>query len=225
MIVKNAYRTPYGSLAEADPLFTGIVQQVGTVASLERNDFGAVLCVDPRGWGHVPEPAESIAVNGCCLTVASVEPAPGSGKLLAFDVVPQTLRCTTLDSLRGEDAVNLEPAVTPTTMLGGHVVQGHIDGVGEVSEIEKSQGEWRVAVRCPEALLPYVVEKGSIAVDGVSLTVAALRPDGFEVALIPTTLRMTTLGDVEVGRSVNLETDYLVKAVVGWLERKGRTES
>ena len=196
-------------------MFTGIVQHLGNVVSLESNDFGAVLRIDSGNWNHQPARGDSIAVNGCCLTLAG----DGGGEL-CFDVIRQTLDITTLGSLAQGDPVNLEHAVTPTTMLSGHIVQGHIDGVGIVKDVTKNESEWRMRITPPKGLLLYMAEKGSIAVDGTSLTIAQLGDDFFDIALIPTTLELTTLGRLDAGDRVNLETDYIAKTVVNWLERR-----
>ena len=209
-------------------MFTGIVQHLGQVSRVRTTDIGRRLSIDSRGWQHQPTPGESIAINGCCLTATSPEdgspdghgPSAGGDGLLHFDVVQQTLKMTTLGELGVGDPVNLEPAVTATTLLGGHVVQGHIDGVGVVSAVESAGDDRRVRIEPPPQLMDYIVAQGSIAVDGVSLTVAQIGESFFEVALIPTTCKLTTLGGVEQGRRVNLETDYLVKTVVHWLRRQ-----
>lgn len=195
-------------------MFTGIVQHLGEVVSLESNDFGAVLRIDAGNWTHKPFRGDSIAVNGCCLTLAD-----DSEGELCFDVIRQTLEITTLGGFAPGDPVNLEHAVTPSTMLGGHIVQGHIDGVGIVDKVTKETSEWRMRIKPPQELLLFMVEKGSIALDGTSLTIARMGDDFLEVALIPTTLKLTTLGRLETGDRVNLETDYIAKTVVNWLER------
>ena len=199
-------------------MFTGIVQHKGSVRSIEPAEGGVVLRIDLGAWSHTPETGSSISVNGCCLTVTEDEAA---GEV-RFDVVPETLARTTLGSLRVGDPVNLEHAVTPTTLLGGHVVQGHIDGVGVVTEVMRG-GEWRVHVEPPAELLECIIEKGSIAVDGVSLTVAARTATGFEVALIPETLAKTTLGQADLDTRVNIETDYLARTVIHWLRQQATT--
>ncbi len=198
-------------------MFTGIVQHVGVVAAAEACDTGKTLRVDPQGWVHRAAAGSSIAVNGCCLTVT--KPA-GDGSLLQFDVMHQTLVTTTLGALGPGSPVNLEPPITATSELGGHLVQGHIDGVGVVGRVDKDSGEHRLRIEPPPNLLDEIVEKGSIAVDGVSLTVAAVGESWFEVALIPTTLEMTSLGRLGPGDRVNLETDYIVKAVVHVMKRR-----
>jgi riboflavin synthase len=203
-------------------MFTGIVQVLGAVASIEHVDFGAVLTIDPRGWPHRPKEGESIAVNGCCLTVTAPGPAqpPESAGTIRFDVIRQTLRLTNLGDLKEGSPVNLEPAVTADQMLSGHIVQGHIDGVGIVREVQRDENEWRIRIDPPEDLRAYIIDKGSVALDGVSMTVAGLDERGFEVALIPTTLEITTLGKAEAGTRLNIETDYIAKTVVHWLKRQ-----
>jgi riboflavin synthase len=194
-------------------MFTGLVQHVGRVVALEHGRSAAVLTVDAAGWSHRPAHGESIAVNGCCLTVTEAEPA-----LLQFDVVAQTLSRTALGELWLGAAVNLEHAVTPTTLLGGHVVQGHVDGVAVVREVRDCGG--RVRFEPPVDLMPLIIERGSIAVDGVSLTVAAVDSTCFEISLVPTTLESTTLGTLAPDLRVNIETDYLARVVVHWLQRR-----
>ncbi len=193
-------------------MFTGLVQAVGRVADLSPTAAGVRLRIDPADWAHRPQPGESIAVSGCCLTLA--EPV-GEARLLVFDAIPETLRLTTLADLQRGSRVNLEPCCTPTTLLGGHIVQGHIDGVGEVASVV-TEGEYRVRIRPPRGLMEFVTPKGSVCVDGVSLTIAGLGDDWFEVALIPTTLRETTLGELAAGSRVNLEMDVLAKTLVHW---------
>ncbi len=203
-------------------MFTGIVGHVGVVTDLEPGPSGLRLHLDVGGWKGLPSPGGSVAVNGCCLTVVEGGPestGPVDGDSLRFDVVHQTLRTTTLGSLAPGDGVNLEGAVTSSRPLDGHLVQGHIDGVGAVTRVDREQGEWLLRVEPPAELLEFIVEKGSIALDGVSLTVARLGDSWFEIALIPTTIRMTNLGKTEPGCRVNLETDYVAKTIVHWLKR------
>lgn len=198
-------------------MFTGIVQAMGRVARIGSNSFGAKLVIDPGNWSLSPAAGDSIAVNGCCLTYA-----PDAGQktnMFAFDVIRQTFQNTTLRSLNVGDVVNLESALTPTTPMGGHFVQGHVDGVGKIAQLRSGADECRITISADAQLMQYVIPKGSIAIDGISLTVADVDVATlqFEVALIPTTLRDTTLGKVVAGRSVNLETDLVAKTVVHWL--------
>ena len=202
-------------------MFTGLVQAVGRVTSVEARGAGVRLRVDPAGWGYSPGLGESISVSGCCLTVAGVEGGPG-GQIWAFDAVPETLAKTTLGGLAAGSRVKLEHAATPTTLLGGHVVQGHVDGVGVVESVV-TEGEWRVRVRPPAGLMEYMTPKGSVCVEGVSLTLARVEPrEWFEVALIPVTLEKTTLGELRAGSRVNVEADVFAKTVVNWLRVYGK---
>jgi riboflavin synthase len=185
-------------------MFTGIVREVGTVAAF---DGSRLVVAGPETAAGVVV-GDSVAIAGVCLTVVEA----GDGRL-AFDVVPETLSRTALGGLEPGDSVNLEPALRVGDPLGGHVVQGHVDAVGRVRSLEAEDESRRVWFDAPESVVRYCLEKGSIAVDGVSLTVAALDDDGFEVALIPHTLEVTTLGRLEPGDRVNLETDVLAKVV------------
>lgn len=199
-------------------MFTGIIQHRGRILDSKSTSAGRSLLIDAQGWGRDIEPGESIAVNGCCLTV--VEPNP-----LRFDVITQTLKVTTLGDIRRGDAVNLEPAVTPTTLLSGHIVQGHVDGVGIIRAVQTTPEDVRVRIAVPAELMDYVVPKGSIAVDGISLTLAEVLDDGFVVALIPTTLELTTLGEAKVDNRVNLEADLVVKTIIHQMRRIGTIAS
>jgi riboflavin synthase len=188
-------------------VFTGIVEERGRVRSADGNG----LAIESRTVAGDAEIGSSVAVNGVCLTVVGSDHG-----VVRFDLAPETLARSTLGELRRGDPVNLERPVTLVTRLGGHLVQGHVDGVGIVEDREEGAV---MRIRAPEELRRYVVAKGSIAVDGVSLTVAALTADGFEVALIPHTLAATTLGDRAAGDRVNLEVDVLAKFVERLLGR------
>jgi riboflavin synthase len=198
-------------------MFTGIVEHQGAVAALRPEAWGARLEVDPRGWAHAPRDGDSVSVNGCCLTVVG---APAAGGALRFDVIPQTLGLTTIGGLAPGELVNLEHAAPASTVLGGHIVQGHVDCVGTVAAVSTAGGEWRTRVAAPPSFLDHVVERGSVAVDGVSLTVAAAGDGWFEVALIPATLAKTTLRDRGAGSRVNLEADFLAKMVAERVRRE-----
>jgi riboflavin synthase len=199
-------------------MFTGLVQATGAVAELRPSTQGVRLLIDPRPWPSVPALGDSICVSGCCLTLAT----PPAAGLWVFDVVPETLAKTTLGIWTPGAKVNLEPSATPATLLGGHIVQGHVDGIGDVVSVVRD-GEYRVRVRPPEALMEFLSPKGAICVDGVSLTIAALNPDQgwFEVALIPTTLEKTTLSLLKPGDRCNLEADAMAKTIVHWLKHYG----
>jgi riboflavin synthase len=186
-------------------MFSGIVEERGVVRAAEPHR----LVVGCRTVLADSDVGASVAVNGVCLTVVD-----RTGEALAFDVSDETLGRTALGRLSPGDPVNLERPVTLLTRMGGHLVQGHVDGVGEVTGFEPDgTGGARLEVRLPVELRRYVVEKGSVAVDGVSLTVAAPPDDGFSVALIPHTLAATTLGEVAVGDPVNIEVDVIAKYV------------
>jgi riboflavin synthase len=186
-------------------MFTGIVKEVGEVESLVRDEAGARLRVRTSFAVEVGE-GDSVAVSGACLTVA--EAANGA---FEADVMNQTLDLTTLGGMAVGARVNLEPPLRAGDPLGGHIVQGHVDGTGEVASAREDGFARRVRIAMAQELRPYVVEHGSIAVDGVSLTVAALTDDGFEVSLIPETLERTTLGALAVGDTVNLEVDLIAR--------------
>jgi riboflavin synthase len=190
-------------------VFTGIVEERGRVRSLEAGPDGARLEVSCRTVADDAAEGASVAVNGVCLTVVA-----RNHDVLTFDVAAETATRSTLDTLRPDDAVNLERPVTLVSRLGGHLVQGHVDGVGTVEGLDRDPaGASVMRIRLPVGLERYVVEKGSIAVDGVSLTVATVVDTVFAVALIPHTLGATTMGERRVGDSVNLEVDVLAKYV------------
>jgi riboflavin synthase len=203
-------------------VFTGIVEEVGTLVVREdlSGPGGEAAVLRIRAARVLEDVAlgDSISVNGVCLTVTGVQPDGDGAGIWSTDVMAETLRRSSLGSVGTGDPVNLERAVTAHTRLGGHMVQGHVDGVGRI--VARTPGEhWEVVrIALPPDLARYVVEKGSIAVDGVSLTVSALSPADlpepwFEVSLIPTTLRDTTLGARAPGDPVNLEVDVIAKYV------------
>jgi riboflavin synthase len=190
-------------------MFTGIVEERGRVRRLDAHEGGARIEIDATTVLEDAEIGASIAVNGCCLTVVEL----GDG-WWAADAVTETLVRTSLGSLAVGDPVNLERPVRLADRLGGHVVQGHVDGVGEIVDLAPlPDGSTRVRCRLPAHLMRYVVEKGSITVDGISLTVAALHEDGFDVAVIPHTSEVTNLGSKRPGDPVNVEVDVLAKYV------------
>ena len=186
-------------------MFTGIVEERGAVAEISATR----LRVAARTVSADAGIGDSIAVNGVCLTVVD-----RTDDGLAFDVSPETLARSSLRRLAPGDPVNLERPVSLATRLGGHLVQGHVDAVGEVTAVrDDGAGGARITVRIAGDLLRYVVEKGSITVDGVSLTVASMQPDGVDLALIPHTLAVTTLGVARPGHPVNIEVDVIAKYV------------
>lgn len=189
-------------------MFTGIVRERGTVTSLDGGTDGIRLEIEAPETAAAAALGDSVALGGVCLTVVAVE-----GTRLSFDAVPETLSRTSLQRLAPGAAVNVEPALRVGDALGGHVLQGHVDGVGGVRSVEPEGDGERIWVDAPGDVVRYCVEKGSVAVDGVSLTVAALDDGGFAVALIPHTLAVTTLGELTPGDAVNLEVDVLAKYV------------
>ena len=188
-------------------MFTGIVEEVGAVEAIESGDAGARLAIAARFGAELRE-GDSVAVEGVCLTATAVR-ADG----FDADVMNQTLSLTTLGELEPGAPVNLEPALRAGRPLGGHLVQGHVDGVGAVRSAAEDGFARRLRVGVPDGLERYLVERGSVAVGGVSLTVAELGEDWFEVSLIPETLERTTLGAVAEGTRVNLELDVVARYV------------
>jgi riboflavin synthase len=189
-------------------MFTGLVREVGRVASVAGGADGVRIDVEAPQTAAGAQVGDSISINGVCLTVVSV----ADGRF-AFDAVPETLARSSLGRLEPGSRVNLEPALRAGEPLGGHYVQGHVDGVGTVRSVEAEGDGRRIWFDAPPELLRYVVEKGSIAIEGTSLTIADLDDEGFAVALIPHTLAETTLGALEPGDPVNLEADVLAKYV------------
>jgi len=189
-------------------VFTGIVRERGRVVAARRNGDGLELRIAAPETADGTSVGDSIAVAGCCLTAVTVNDGE-----LGFDAVPETLRRTTLAELTEGAEVNLEPALRAGEPLGGHYVQGHVDGVGRVRSREPEGDGARLRLDVPPDLLRYCAEKGSLAVDGVSLTIAGLADDGVEIALVPHTLAATTLGALQPGDPVNLEVDVLAKYV------------
>jgi riboflavin synthase len=188
-------------------MFTGLVQGMGSVAEVERSDDGARITIATPLSSELSA-GDSIAINGVCLTAVTLR--DGS---FAVDAMNETLARTSLGDLAEGAGVNLELALRAGDRLGGHVVQGHVDGVGEVVEQHGDGFARRVRIEAPPDVMRYVVEKGSIAVDGVSLTVIAVDDRSFTVSLIPETLQRTNLGGIDVGTRVNLEVDVLAKYV------------
>lgn len=192
-------------------MFTGIIAATGTIAGLEPRGGDLRIVVDAAGLDRAGlQLGESIAVSGCCLTVVAHD-----GARLAFDVSNESLALTTLGGLREGDAVNLERALRLADRLGGHLVSGHVDGVGTIATIEPDGRSQRWTVEAPRALMRYIAPKGSVCVDGASLTVNAVDGDRFEVNLVPHTLAATTFGGKHEGDRVNLEVDMLAR----YLER------
>jgi riboflavin synthase len=189
-------------------VFTGIVRERGHVAAVEGADDARHLQIEAPGTSAGLAVGDSVSIDGCCLTATAV-----SNGSFSVTAVPESLSRTTLGRLEPGDEVNLETAIRAGEPLGGHYVQGHVDGVGRVASVEPENEGARMWIEAPPELLRYCVEKGSIAVDGVALTIAALDDESFEVALVPHTLEVTTLGGKRPGDEVNLEVDVLAKYV------------
>lgn len=206
-------------------MFTGLVQAIGTVASVEQTPAGRAITIDPQGWAHTPCPGDSISVSGVCLTVAPPPTTPPTATArsappaIRFDVVSETLRRSTLGDLKPGASVNLEHAATPTTLMGGHVVQGHVDTIATVASIQTDPADWRLTLSIDPEHMPAIVPKGCITIDGVSLTIADADPTNHTctVALIPTTLEATTLSDLTVGARCNIETDIVARTVLNYM--------
>lgn len=188
-------------------MFTGLIQDVGQLESVEASSEGAVIRIGTELAREIGR-GDSVAVDGCCLTVTAV----GDG-WVETEAMNQTLRVTALGGLEAGSKVNLELAMKASDRLGGHIVQGHVDGVGEVVSVEEDGFARRLRVKLPEELLKYAIDKGSIGLSGVSLTVAALGEGWVEVALIPETLERTNLGELGAGSRINVECDMVAKYV------------
>ncbi len=188
-------------------MFTGLIEDVGAVDSVDRSDDGARLRISTQLASEIAE-GDSVAVNGCCLTATGV----GDGSF-ETEAMNQTLQVTALDAVEEGSKVNLELAMKASDRLGGHIVQGHVDGVGEVAAVEDDGFARRIRIDLPTQLLRYVVDKGSLTLDGVSLTVADLGDSWAEVSLIPETLERTNLADLAPGNRLNVECDVIAKYV------------
>jgi riboflavin synthase len=199
-------------------MFTGIVEELGRVAGVEARPGGRRFWIAAGAVLEGTAVGDSIAHSGCCLTVVGI----GDGRF-AVEAVPETLRLTTLGDWREGDGVNLERSLRLEQRLGGHLVQGHVDGVGEVRDVRPEGDGRRVTIALPPGLRRFVAHKGSLAVDGVSLTVAALTDDGCEIAYIPHTLAVTAAGGYRPGRRVNLEVDLLARYLARLLDDAGLT--
>jgi riboflavin synthase len=195
-------------------VFTGIVEAVGSVAGLRSGATLTRIEIEAPGLAGAVAVGDSVAVNGACLTVAAA-----GGSRVSFDAVAETLARTSLGELRVGARVNLERALRADGRLDGHIVQGHVDGTGTLRALDRDGDDVRLHVDCGPEVADYLVPKGSVAIDGVSLTVVSARADGFDVALIPHTLAVTTLGERRPGDRVNLEADVLGKYVRRYLER------
>lgn len=189
-------------------MFTGIIEELGAVKTLRRGSSGARLAISASFVLEGTAIGDSICVNGVCLTVVDLGKADFSA-----DVASETIKVTNLGELKVGQKVNLERALRLSARIGGHLVTGHVDAVGRIKEKRQEGNSWRVFIETPEQALRYIIKKGSVAVDGISLTVADLDSTGFSIAMIPHTAKLTTLGSKAPGESVNLETDIIGKYV------------
>jgi riboflavin synthase len=189
-------------------MFTGLVEEVGSVIGTETGENGGCIRIQARVVTADLKNGDSIAVNGVCLTALDVTKTSFSA-----DVSPETLQRTTTGDLRSGSAVNLERAATPTTRLGGHFVQGHVDGRGTFLSAEQTGDFYTIKISFPPKLAKYFVEKGSVAIDGISLTIASLAADHFDIAVIPKTWEMTNISTHQPGDAVNIEVDVIAKYV------------
>lgn len=189
-------------------MFTGIIEELGTVESFVATEGGAKMIVAASVVTSDSKDGDSIAVNGVCLTALEITPAS-----FAADLSQETLDRSTLGRLKSGSRVNLERAVTPTTRLGGHMVQGHVDGRGTFVSATEHGDFWTVRIGFPPELARYLVHKGSVSVEGISLTIAALGDDHFDIAVIPKTWELTDLSTLHAGDAVNLEVDVIAKYV------------
>ncbi len=195
-------------------MFTGIIEAVGTVKTVKNAHGGRIICVDLGALAQNTELGWSIAVSGVCLTVSRL-----SATIADFDVSAETLAKSAMDAITTSAKVNLERAIGPQGRFGGHFVQGHVDGVAKIIAIEKKGDFAEIKLSAPPELLEEMVIKGSVAVDGVSLTVAAMDEKSFTVSLIPTTLKETTLGRAKIGDKANIETDIIIKTVIKQMQK------
>ena len=195
-------------------MFTGIIQTVGSLRSIRRTSTGARLIVDAPALARPIPDGASVCVAGVCLTATTSDPVT-----VTFDVVPETLSRSTLGSATPGTDVNLERSLCAGDGLDGHIVQGHVDGIAEVKEIRRDDAGHRLTLAVGNELTPYLIPKGSVAIDGVSLTLADVGPDTLTVALIPTTAEATTLGRLRTADRVNIETDIIARTVVSTMRR------
>ena len=197
-------------------MFTGIIETTGIVQDTRTTKEGARITVDVSSLSSPLSPGASLAINGVCLT--AVNPTRQQSQ---FDVVHETLQRSTLKEMKTGSKVNLEPAMLPHARLDGHFVQGHVDAVAEVIRIDKQQGQWLLWISASLDMIPLLIPKGSVAIDGVSLTIAQTQANRFGVAIVPTTLEQTIIADYQPGRLVNIETDILARAVFHQIQSMG----
>ncbi|PKL47784.1 MAG: riboflavin synthase [Planctomycetes bacterium HGW-Planctomycetes-1] len=192
-------------------MFTGIIESVCRVVSASRQSGGMRLEID---LGQIVKSGESVAVNGVCLTVSNLK-----GNSAQFDVSGETMTKTTIGNLKTGSSVNIERAMSANDRFGGHFVQGHIDAIGKIKKIERQGDFWRFVFEGPKDILDYIIAKGSIAIDGVSLTIADVEKDNFSAAIIPATFENTIFKNYRLGDSVNIETDIICRIVKKQIEK------
>jgi riboflavin synthase len=197
-------------------VFTGLIVEMGTIASLKKQGTTSVLSLKAYDVASSAKLGDSISVNGVCLTVVDKK-----DNRLSFDLSEETLMSTNLGSLKVRDAVNLEPSLSPSSKIGGHFVTGHVDGVGKIRSKEPLGDMTKFTVHAPRYIMGFFVEKGSVAVDGISLTVVDIMKNGFSVVIIPHTSKLTTMGFKGPGDTVNIEADILGKYVARFLKTDG----
>jgi riboflavin synthase len=200
-------------------MFTGIVEETGSIEAIKPSSRSIALTVAAGVCGRGVKPGDSVAVNGCCLTVVKISPA-GKSRRLRFDLLQESWKLTNLQFARPGSLVNLERSLRANGSLGGHFVTGHVDGLGKIIRWEKSGLDHVLEISAPASVLRYIVHKGSIAVDGISLTVAAVGRSSFRIWIIPHTFEVTALRERKVGDAVNLEADLLGKYVERFLAQR-----
>ncbi|MCE5312086.1 MAG: riboflavin synthase [Nitrospiraceae bacterium] len=201
-------------------MFTGLIIELGEIASLQKSGSSAKLSLSAKTVSSGAATGDSIAVNGVCLTVVDIK----SG-ILTFDVSYETLDSTNLGSLKRGDRVNLEPSLTPSSKLGGHFVTGHIEACGRIISKKEISNALKIEIEAPKDILRMLVPKGSVAVDGISLTVVDVLADRFSIVIIPHTAKLTTIGFKAAGDTVNIETDILAKYVARLLDKDSSADS
>ena len=195
-------------------MFTGLIIEMGELVSVTKKDRGARLFLKADSVSRGAAIGDSISINGTCLTVVEIK-----GNILAFDLSDETLKSTNLGQLRNKDRVNLEPSLRLDSKVGGHFVTGHIDGTGRIRSKTLTGDACKIVIHAGEEITGFLVEKGSVAVDGISLTVVDVFKDGFSIVIIPHTAKMTTIGHNDEGDSVNIEVDILGKYVSKFLHK------
>ena len=201
-------------------MFTGLILEIGEISSFKKRSGGAILSLKANEVASTAKKGDSISVNGVCLTIVSK-----NNNTLSFDLSEETLRCTNLGSLKTGDIVNLEPSLSPDSKIGGHFVTGHVDVAGRIRSKVNIGDMMKVEIEAPSNVINFLVEKGSVAVDGISLTIVDILKDRFTVVIIPHTANLTTMGFKVPGDTVNIEVDILGKYVARFLNRDGNRDS